>query len=250
MPEGPEVHRMVVSLSHTFRNSVIRSIVIMSGKYVSKRPFGYDTIVNQLPIKIKSINNKGKFIWIDTSSPNNDHWTIWITLGLTGELSTDEGANSRIKFITSKGVFYINDPLSFGTIHFMHNPADLVRKLKTLGPDPLQEHVTLDMFTSRLNKMNPDLIIADALLNQSLLSGVGNYIRAEALYDAKINPFTPIKGLDEDTQKRLLASIKKVMKTFYTHPDTEFKVYRREVAPDGKEVYASKTARDRTIYYV
>ena len=246
MPEGPEVHRMVVTMNRAFHNSLIRSIIILSGKYMSKKPYGYESMIRQLPMKIKSINNKGKFIWIDTDTD----WTIWITLGLTGELSTSNSTNTRIKFNTTKGVLYINDPLSFGTIHFMSKRDDLARKLRSLGPDPLQEQVTLEAFTTKLDKMNPNLIIADALLDQSLLSGVGNYIRAEALYDSQISPFIPIKSLDEDARRRLLASIKKIVKTFYKYPDTEFKVYRKRTTPDGREVITSKTANDRTIHYV
>jgi formamidopyrimidine-DNA glycosylase len=50
-------------------------------------------------------------------------------------------------------------------------------------------------FINRLNKKRDDTMICTALLDQKVIAGCGNYLRAEALYIDKISPFRTIKNL-------------------------------------------------------
>ena len=68
MPEGPEVRTMVDGLQK-YKNSNLKSIKILSGRY--KRHCGPNRMkefLKTLPDKIESINNKGKFVWIQMKS--------------------------------------------------------------------------------------------------------------------------------------------------------------------------------------
>ncbi|CAM6003616.1 unnamed protein product [Sphagnum balticum] len=90
-----------------------------------------------------------------------------------------------------------NDPRHFGTIKFTHKKADLDAKLKELGWDPLAyPYDTHERFiTSRLASAKyANKTIGEVLMNQSLFAGVGNYIRAEALYEAGISPWRAMSG--------------------------------------------------------
>lgn len=249
MPEGPEVYNMVEDLNDEFKSSILKDVQIISGRYRKKRPTNYDTFLDILPVKIIGFYNKGKFIWIET----NTDWTIWITLGLEGYMNGVKEKYTRLIFDTSKGKIYFDDMRNFGTVHFMNESGKgvntLEKKLKTLGPDPLHDRITFEYFDNKLSRMNQNEIIADALLNQSLISGIGNYIRAEVLYDAKISPFTMIKDLTTKNRKHLLQSIKDIMKKF-KNTDATFKVYRRKRTPNNESVLNKKTKNDRTIYYV
>jgi formamidopyrimidine-DNA glycosylase len=60
-------------------------------------------------------------------------------------------------------------------------------------------------------------IICEFLIEQDIISGIGNYVRAEVLYAAKINPNRFIDELDDDEVERLHASIKKIVNMADSH---------------------------------
>jgi DNA-formamidopyrimidine glycosylase len=253
MPELVEVHIIVKTINKLFKGSIINNITINSGRYTRhKFPDGYKKFIESLPATIISFNTKGKFIYLLL----NDNRSIWITLGLTGELLLKPGKHSHITFFTNKGNFYFDDYRNFGTIKFSFSNDDLTKKLKTLGPDILQDNITFDHFKNIITKkslLNKDIVLV--LNNQNVLSGIGNYLRAEILYDAKINPFKKIKNLNDDELLNLWKSINKIIHQslkkqlnngIHTFP---FKVYRKKKTPSG-HIVKSKKLDDRTIWYV
>ena len=99
--------------------------------------------------------------------------------------------------------------LSFGTLKVINSLTKLKSKLNTIGPDIMDESTTLSIFESRIKlNSNIDKAIGIVLLNQKLISGVGNYIRADALWSAKINPFKETKKLTDDEIKKLFHCLK------------------------------------------
>jgi formamidopyrimidine-DNA glycosylase len=91
---------------------------------------------------------------------------------------------------------YFNDFRNFGTLMFM-TPSDLDKKLKTLGVDILDENPDINLFLKKVEKKRDDVKIAKLLLDQKVIAGVGNYLRADGLFLAKINPHTIIRKLSE-----------------------------------------------------
>jgi len=108
--------------------------------------------------------------------------------------------------------------------------------------------------------------IAEVLMDQGAFSGVGNYIRAEALYLSKLSPFRPAHKLSEDELKTLCQSIITVMEESYQHQgatihtyktafgeegkySTLFKVYGQEKDPLGNKIITQKTPDKRTIHW-
>jgi formamidopyrimidine-DNA glycosylase len=81
------------------------------------------------------------------------------------------------------------------------------KKLKTIGPDIMDESTDAKLFLQRV-KTQLNQSIGTVLLNQKIISGVGNYIRADALWLAKINPFTIVKKLSDSELKKLFASLR------------------------------------------
>lgn len=61
--------------------------------------------------------------------------------------------------------------------------------LGRLGPDPLRDDADPDLAWNRIHRSK--LPIGQLLMNQDVLSGVGNVYRAEVLFRAKLNPMTP-----------------------------------------------------------
>jgi endonuclease VIII len=79
--------------------------------------------------------------------------------------------------------------------------------LAKLGPDVLEVSVTAAKVSQRLSEY-PKRVIADALLNQQVVAGLGNYLRADILFTAKINPLLKIGALTEK-QLKLVGQVAK-----------------------------------------
>ena len=210
MPELAEVKIMSIVAKKFFSNCKLKNLEILYDKYKRKgMPKKYYDLKKALPLKILDFNTKGKFLWITLE----DDWTIWIIPSMTGHLQPYQGLYSKIIFTTvKKGNFYFDDMRNFGQVFFCNQECDLSIKLGKLGPDILEENVPGDYLIQKLKRLKQTQFIGDVLLNQKVLAGVGNYIRADALYLSKISPFRKIKDLNSNEIRTLLRNIKKVIK--------------------------------------
>lgn len=284
MPEGPEVKRIAVRVNNLLSNSKLIDVKINSGRYTKKLPTNYDKLKSMLPLVIKSVNCHGKFIWwefIDNQG-NDVDITLFNTLGMTGYWTTENNLkHNNVTFELPGSKIHFNDYRNFGNIIFC-NRENLEKKLKTLGPDilaydktnkltkgklSLNKKLGLELFKKRLEKKRKDTVIASALLDQKVASGCGNYIRAEILYLAKINPFEEIGNLSNSEIELIWDLLRQLAFNNYNRNigikygiiDKKFKfaeeynrnflVYMQDVDIKGKPVKKQKI-NGRTIHYV
>ena len=262
MPEGPECRRMAHQLAERVSNRTIKSIEIVSGRYTKKPIENIEKFEDDLPIKIQGAGVHGKFIFFLL----NSQWSIWNTLGMTGSWSSDLKKHSRVKFCLDEGERYYNDQRNFGTLKFVQGKQPLVKKLSSLGPDLLAEECSNRDFAERLAKKH-NKTIAEAIMDQSVLSGVGNYVKAEALYLAKISPNRIVSDLTSDeivllnktTRSVLVNSFESGGATIKSYADfygdtgnatDRFLVYGKKFDPNGNPVVKEKTADKRTTHWV
>jgi endonuclease VIII len=72
-----------------------------------------------------------------------------------------------------------------------------------LGPDPLGDGFDAGAAVARL-RARGDMEIADALLDQRAIAGIGNVFKSEILFAARLSPFTPVVALDSDALARVV----------------------------------------------
>lgn len=233
MPEVMEVKKYVDFINESVENKKLLDIKIKGGRYKKHGPFPlYDKLKKNLPLKLIKVYSKGKFIYMIFE---NDYYII-NTLGLSGgwafipnrgklykmpkllEYIDQKKVESylmrsldhiNVEFIFSNGTLYFFDMLSYGTLSVLDNQDDLHKKLGTLGPDIMDELTTYDVFKEKIiTQKNANKDIGNVIVNQKLISGVGNYIRSDALWLAKINPFRKIKTITEKELKDLFHSLK------------------------------------------
>lgn len=243
MPEGVEVAHLVSWLNKKIKGRELKSISITSGRYVRHGlPKGYVGFTEALPLRVKGIHNKGKFIWIELE---ND-WMIWITLGMTGWFKSHKTSASRSKWVfDAQTTLYFSDLRNFGTLRFIHDRADLLKeKLKTLGPYPLSKDgfITFKEFERLWNAQKGTQKIGQLLLNQKFISGIGNYLRAEILYVASIDPNCKLEDIPIEFRRKLWHAIYDVFMDNYKRGvyQYKFKVYRKKKDPKGNPVIAQK----------
>ena len=223
MPEVIEIRKYADFLKIHLKNKELYEINIKKGRYKNHKPFNlYYSIIKNLPLKVIDIKTKGKFLYFILEN----NYYIFSTLGLHGGwvycdnkekpkykfnnlleyVDKDKVVNYyktalnnlNVEFVTKNGSMYYFDSLSFGTIKIINNIDNLNKKLSSIGPDIMEETTTKELFIERYR--NPRLvnkIIGIVLLNQKIISGVGNYLRADVLWLSKISPFRKIKNITD-----------------------------------------------------
>jgi len=84
------------------------------------------------------------------------------------------------------------------------------RALASLGPDLLAASPDLDAALANL-RARPATAIGEALLDQTLVAGVGNVVRNEALFMERVSPFALVSDLDETTLRLILARSRRIL---------------------------------------
>jgi formamidopyrimidine-DNA glycosylase len=97
-----------------------------------------------------------------------------------------------------------------------------------LGLDPFEKKLNKDYLFSKFK--NSKSSIKQLLLNQKIVTGIGNIYACEILYDAKISPFMPGNQLSLLMIERLIKSMKKILKKAILYGGTTLRDY---IATDG-----------------
>tara|TARA_R100000808_G_C2155555_1_gene168656 strand:+ start:9934 stop:10737 length:804 start_codon:yes stop_codon:yes gene_type:complete len=261
VPEGPEVRRIAQQLAERVSGRTLKAVEILDGRYQKKPPSGIEIIAPRFPIRVVGAGCHGKFMyWL-----LDDEYSIWCTLGMTGGWSEVVTKHPRLRFHLNDGMVYFNDQRNFGTIKFVRGKFNLIEKLTSLGPDMLATDVDNEMFIGRLRKKNK-WEITKALMDQSVVAGVGNYIKADSLWLSKISPYRRVIDMSDQELISLNRSIQLVMresfesggatiKTYKNFDGSEgeyarkFLVYNQKTDPDGNEVIREQTADGRTTHW-
>ena len=97
--------------------------------------------------------------------------------------------------------------IAFGVPVAELGPASEIERnpvLSTLGPDLLSDNFDAADAVQRLST-RPDLAIADALLDQSAIAGIGNVYKSEVLFAGGVNPFTVVAALSSERLAHLVS---------------------------------------------
>ncbi|MDD5606025.1 MAG: DNA-formamidopyrimidine glycosylase [Patescibacteria group bacterium] len=246
MPELPEVETIVRGLNKHIIGQTIKDVRVLHKKsFFGKKPIG---------LKIKNISRRGKGIIIDLTSRSTEGvpYSLLIHLKMTGQLiyvpktgtrlnfghPTNDFASSmpskhtRVIFTLSKGILYFNDQRVFGWVKSLPTldiPSDPF--IKKLGPEPFV--ISFDHFSSRL-KSRPKSSIKATLLDQSVITGLGNIYTDEVLFAAGIRPTRKSASLTKSEITKLLAAIKKVLTLGIKHSGTSIINYKTPEGSPGK----------------
>jgi endonuclease VIII len=111
-------------------------------------------------------------------------------------------------------------------------PRDLARHpvLGALGPDLCLADADLEEVLARLRTLDPATPIGDALLDQSVASGIGNVYRAEALWASGLDPFRRVGDLDDASLLSVAATANRLLRS-------NLGTVRRTTVPGGLAVY-------------
>jgi endonuclease-8 len=86
------------------------------------------------------------------------------------------------------------------------------RAIARLGPDILEQPPRLDAMLARMRAADRTLWFGEALLDQSLVAGIGNMWLAEALWRAELPPWRRLRDVPESDRRRALAAAAELMR--------------------------------------
>ncbi len=215
MPELPEVETVRRTLISLVLNKVIKNVKVYYENIlqnVSKEEFE-QKIQNQ---KINDIKRVGKYLIFIL-----DDYSIISHLRMEGKYFLCEDLEKEAKGKHEHVIFFLednktlryHDTRKFGTMHLINSPNfdQIVKKAPIchLAPEPLSIAFTEDYLINTLKKQNKPL--KTVLLDQSVISGLGNIYVDEVCFLAKLSPYTKANTVPETKVKDILHACNKVI---------------------------------------
>jgi formamidopyrimidine-DNA glycosylase len=200
-----------------------------------------------LPLIVENVQCKGKFIYF-TLFNEHGYFYIMHSLRMTGRWQDyeDNCCHWYIDVCDEENIWF-RDPRCFATIEFTANHAELKRALDKLGPDILTDEFSLDAWKTQVEK-HKQKNITSFLMNQEIISGVGNYIKAEALYYAKVSPMRKTGSLTDVEIARLYEGIRIIPRIAYNKNGLSIRDYASADGSSGMygddlKIYGKNSAR-------
>lgn len=260
MPEAAEVRLTTEYLKSRLENKIITNWNFTSGQYKDKTPKGFDEFDDNLPLIVENVECKGKFIYITTFNEQG-YFYILHSLRMTGRWQDYEDSNCRWNIELDEGndTLWFRNPRCFATLEFTPKKSDLQEALDKLGPDILTDDFTLGAWNEMLIKYK-NKNITSFLMDQSIISGIGNYIKAEALYYAKISPLRKTGSLKKSEALKLYEGIRIIPRIAYNKNGLSIRDYADSKGSKGtycddlkvygnSSVERTKTSDGRITYW-
>lgn len=177
MPEGHTLHRLALDLNDAFWGHVV-SVSSPQGRFAESAAQLDGSVL------VESTAH-GKHLFCEFESDVFLH----VHLGLIGTFRitrpTPPRGAVRVRFETPAAVADLRGPI----LCALKTPAEVAAQIAELGPDPLRDDADPELAWHRISRSRRS--VAALLMDQKVLSGVGNVYRAEVLFRARINPHRP-----------------------------------------------------------
>jgi len=198
MPELPEVEIVKKSLKKNVKDKKILDVIVTNRNLRFKVDEDFEKILKNR--KIKNVNRYAKNIIVEL----NGNIYVIIHLGMTGTFHLIRNnilKNTNLSFYQSKDlpvkhnhiilifkkfrVIY-NDPRRFGFFKLLKDKESFKLYLKNIGYEPLDKNFTLKYL--KKNILFRKKCIKSILLDQKIISGIGNIYANEILFHSGLNP--------------------------------------------------------------
>ncbi|HSX31276.1 MAG TPA: bifunctional DNA-formamidopyrimidine glycosylase/DNA-(apurinic or apyrimidinic site) lyase [Candidatus Saccharimonadales bacterium] len=225
MPELPEVETVRIGLSQYLPKRVFAATLNDNARSFPNPPADVDAFV--IGASVTAVRRRAKVLIIDLSSA----YSLVIHLKMTGQLvfvsdTARFGAghpndslvgqlpdkSTRVEFTFTDGSkLFFNDQRKFGWVRLLPTAeVPNIDFMKKVGPEPLEADFTAKQFVERLQRRKNTSIKA-ALLDQTVIAGVGNIYADESLWGAKIHPATRVANVSVQKLHTLFTELRTVL---------------------------------------
>ena len=255
MPELPEVETVRAGLAPSLTGAVITGVEVLDERSLKRHPGGTADFVESLTgCRIEAVVRRGKFLWLPLTAPD-DRFKGPVALvghlGMSGQmLLRDVGAEPdkltrvvisaqetngqavEFRFVDQRifGSLAIDDLVptadskaggfSAGVLAESPLLRLIPRSAAHIARDPLDEDFDLAGVVAKFAKKNSG--IKRVLLDQNLLSGIGNIYADEALWRAKLHYDQPAASLSRAKARELLEHVRVILQDAVAEGGTSF----------------------------
>ncbi len=213
MPELPEVETVRRGLERTVVGRTVQSVEVRHDRAVRRHLPGAGDFQAALTGRtLLDARRRGKFLWLPLDSGD----ALVVHLGMSGQLvalagDLPDGPHLRVRLRFADGGHELRfvDQRTFGGMQVDPGGALLPHPLEHIALDPFDPDFDDKVFLAALRSRRTGL--KRALLDQTLVSGIGNMYADEALWRAKLHYERPAASLSPAQAKKLLASVREVM---------------------------------------
>ncbi len=224
MPELPEVEVVRRGLERGVAGRTVAAVQVHHPRAVRRHLAGARDFEALLAGRtVLAARRRGKYLWLPLDSGD----ALTGHLGMSGQLlvvppeKADE-AHLRIRFAFTDGGRELRfvDQRTFGGLAVVAGGADLPSTVAHVARDPLDPEFDDDAFVRGLRAKRSG--VKRALLDQTLVSGIGNIYADEALWRARLHGGRPTEGVTRPQARALLQHVRDVLQESLEQGGTSF----------------------------
>jgi formamidopyrimidine-DNA glycosylase len=247
MPELPEVETVRRGLDRHVVGRTIDTVRVLHPRAVRRHPAGAADFEAALTgRRPEAARRRGKYLWLSVGED-----ALLAHLGMSGQLLVGEPdrplsphVRIRFTFADSGPDLRFTDQRTFGHMCLAPDGAGLPGPIAHIAPDPFEPGFDPAALARRLRARHTG--VKRALLDQSLVSGIGNIYADEALWRAGLHWARPTETLNRTEVARLLAAVREVLgealaaggttfDSLYVNVNGESGYFDRSLAVYGRE---------------
>jgi formamidopyrimidine-DNA glycosylase len=247
VPELPEVETVRRGLEQHVIGRPIETVRVLHPRAVRRQLAGAAEFETALTGRtLDRARRRGKYLWLSVGED-----ALLAHLGMSGQLLVGEpdrplSPHVRIWFsFKDEGPdLRFTDQRTFGYMWMVRDGAELPGPISHIAPDPFEPSYDPDLLARRLRSRQTG--VKRALLDQSLVSGVGNIYADEALWRARLHWARPTETLNGPEISRLLLAVREVLgealaaggtsfDELYVNVNGESGYFERSLAVYGRE---------------
>jgi formamidopyrimidine-DNA glycosylase len=214
LPELPEVETVRQGLTAWLTGRRITAVDVRHPRAVRRHlPGALDFAAALRGRTIMDVCRRGKYLWLPLDSGD----ALVGHLGMSGQLllrpaeaPEENHLRVRISFADGGPQLRFVDQRTFGGLAVSPGGAELPAEIAHIARDPLDPSFVDEDFVAALRRRRTE--VKRALLDQTLISGVGNIYADEALWRARLHGARPTDALTRPAARRLLAHIRDVLR--------------------------------------
>ena len=213
MPELPEVETVRRGLEHTVVGRRIASVQVLHDRAVRRHVEGGADFAGALTGRtLLAARRRGKYLWLPLDSGD----ALITHLGMSGQLvalapDVPDGPHLRVRLTFDDGGLELRfvDQRTFGGMQIDRGGAELPHPLQHIARDPFDPLFDDAAFVRAMRARRTG--VKRAMLDQTLVSGIGNMYADEALWRARLHYLRPTVSLTAAQARTLLAAVREVM---------------------------------------
>jgi len=224
VPELPEVETVRQGLAKWVAGRTIETVEVHHPRAIRRHVPGDAHFIAMLTGRtILDVSRRGKYLWLPLDSGD----AIIGHLGMSGQLLIEpadkpDGPHLRVRFTFTDGGPQLRfvDQRTFGGLAVSEDGAALPHEIAHIARDPMDPLFDDEAFVAALRRKHTE--VKRALLDQTLISGVGNIYADEALWRAKLHGARPTDAMTRPAVRRLLGHVRDVLSEAIVAGGTSF----------------------------